>query len=246
MDDYAEEPPACCYPPPPDELALIAALDDEASHAVIAHLHACPHCAARAQQLRVINEILRRKLYRAFCVSTHDLLAYQHLLVGGARRAQIAAHLAECPHCAAELVLLSEAARAESGSGLLTHVRRIIAELLPPRAPQLLAPLYGSARSLGETQYAYRAEHVELTLRIGRAVGNPGMLVLSGVLAIDDPFQEDTLGGATASLLCGEQVIAAAPLDEIGSFVIHDLAPGSYALALRLAAYEVVVESLIL
>jgi hypothetical protein len=49
---------------------------------------------------------------------------------------------------------------------------------------------------------------------------------------------------ATASLLSENLVVNSAPLDDLGSFVIEDIAPGDYSLSLRLPDLEVVVEAL--
>jgi len=82
-----------------------------------------------------------------------------------------------------------------------------------------------------------------LTLDIQRITGRPGQLALVGML-----LNEEGLAGgmsqATASLLSENLVVNSAPLDDLGSFVIEDIAPGDYSLSLRLPDLEVVVEAL--
>lgn len=93
-------------------------------------------------------------------------------------------------------------------------------------------------------QYAYRAENLELTLRVARAVGRPGILAVSGHIALEDDTLEAMLDGATASLLADANVLAVAPLDELGGFFFEAVPPGDYQLSVRLGACEVVVEAL--
>jgi hypothetical protein len=80
-------------------------------------------------------------------------------------------------------------------------------------------------------------------LDVERAIGRPGRLVLLGLLLPDNTLA-DELNGATASLLCNDMIITSAQLDELGNFVLDDLAPGDYSLSLRLPDREVVVEAL--
>ena len=52
--------------------------------------------------------------------------------------------------------------------------------------------------------------------------------------------------GATARLSHNEILIRTAELDELGNFVLDDLAPGTYQLAVHLPDREVIVEALAL
>jgi anti-sigma factor RsiW len=83
---------------------LLAAIDGEADEVVLQHLHSCPCCAARAELLSRLTTQLRHRLLRALCPSTLALIDYHLRLLEPAQHARIAAHLAECPHCASDLV----------------------------------------------------------------------------------------------------------------------------------------------
>ena len=67
--------------------------------------------------------------------------------------------------------------------------------------------------------------------------------VIRGALEIDDELYS-VFSGATARLTHNETLIRTAELDELGNFVLDDLAPGTYQLALRLPDREVIVEAL--
>lgn len=242
MDRQYDGRNTCSRPPAVDDIDLVAAADGDARPDVLAHLTACDYCASRASEVARIQSALRSRLFRAFCITSDDLIAYYHELLSEPRHAAIAAHLAECPHCARELRLIERAARDTDEIEALAP-RRILARLLTPVGGAARA-LYGAPRAVASTQYAYRAENLELTLRVARSVGRPGRIVLAGTLETDDSGLGAALPGATAALLHGETLMALAPLDELGDFVFDDLTPGEYQLLLRLGDCEVVVETL--
>jgi hypothetical protein len=195
-----------------------------------------------------IQGVLRERLYRAFCPPTGDLVSYQHGLLPTARATALAAHLAECPHCAQEMRLIARAANDPPVMAMLAGgPRLIVAELQSQRQEASLVPLYGATRSFGGgAQYAYRAENLELTLHVARAAGQTDRLVMTGTLASEDETVAALLSAATASLLHNADVLAIVPLDELGGFLFDDLLPGEYSLSLRFDECEVLVESLAL
>jgi hypothetical protein len=244
MVDHREEPGICRRPPSLNDIDLIAAVDGEAEEEVLDHLRDCPHCAQRAQDIDELQQLLRQRLYRILCPSSDDLLAYRQGWLDERRRLDLRDHLRDCPHCGRELRLLDEAAGAPPWPPPINNLRRLIATVVPPQRQHLA--VYGGLRSGGHgAQYAYRAEHLELTLDVQRVAGRPERVVLVGML-----FDEDAPPGemqrATASLLEGDYVVSSAVLDELGNFVIDDIAPGDYSLSLRLPELEVVVEALTL
>ncbi|MFO7169757.1 MAG: zf-HC2 domain-containing protein [Chloroflexota bacterium] len=247
MDTHRPEQTQCSRPPALDDLDLIAAADGEARADVLSHLAVCEYCAKRAHSFAALQALLRRRLFRAFCPSTDDLVAHQYGLLPRERAASLRAHLAECPHCAGEMEMIASASRDVPPAPAPRRVakRRLIAELLSSWGPRELMPLYGAARSIAGAQYAYRADNLELTLHVAKAAGQPNRLVMSGTLAAEDDGLMQQFGEATATLIRGDDVLAEVPLDELGGFLFDDLLPGEYSLALRFNDTEVIVESLI-
>lgn len=113
LDEGATE--GCIDPPGVHGNAVIAAVDGEADEDTLAHLRACPHCAARVARVRSLQRRLRRRLYRLFCPSTDVLVDYCQGLLDPHQRALITHHLAICPYCAEEMALLD---RSDSGPEL--------------------------------------------------------------------------------------------------------------------------------
>lgn len=108
MEDQRGRHRPCSLPPALDDLDLIAAIDEEASDVVMEHLRRCSACAARAREFAELQQVLRARLYRAFCPSSDELAAFQQGLLEGGRRVRLGTHLATCPHCARELRLVAE------------------------------------------------------------------------------------------------------------------------------------------
>jgi len=82
---------------------LLAALDGEADASVLAHLEACPCCAARAALLMRFERRLRGCLTRVLCPPTLTLIDYSLRLLDPSQQTSVAAHLHSCRACADEL-----------------------------------------------------------------------------------------------------------------------------------------------
>ena len=110
--------------------------------------------------------------------------------------------------------------------------------------PSSARPLAGALRGPSHTsQYAYNAENLQLTIGVQRVANRADRRVVLGALELDSaPFEG--LGQTTAHLLHNDILIRTAELDELGNFLLDDLSPGIYRLALRLPDREVVVEAL--
>lgn len=115
-DESQEE--LCTASPALSSTALIAAADGEADEAILAHLRACPHCAARVAELRALQARLRRRLYRLHCPASDVLVDYCQGLLDPFQRAAVSHHVGTCPHCAAELCLLERGAPLADLSGM--------------------------------------------------------------------------------------------------------------------------------
>ena len=258
MVDHKQAAEECNWPVALDDLALIAAIDGEAGPDVIAHLRDCPYCTARARVFEEMQGLLRRQLFRMFCPTSDELAAYQQGKLTGGRHAFVTEHLKECPHCIREFKLVEQLsgealpARSPPEKDATSHhngalpraLRRISAELLDIRPAQPLGGAYGALRGPSQASlYAYQAENLQLTIGVQRVVSRADRRVVHGALELDDDLY-DAFSGATAYLLRNEILIRTAELDELGNFVLDDLAPGTYQLALRLPDREVIVEAL--
>jgi len=270
MEDWKQDVDGCYLPPALDDLALIAAIDGEANSEVMAHLRACGSCAARAQHFATLQGLLRERFFRMFCPPTDELIAFHDGMPPGEQRDGIATHIVDCPHCHRELHLLKQitseritgpsppffwrppTATAMRQSGTLAHqpavpqFRRVVAEAQQFQHPAALAAAYGTPRGLGRTdQYAYQAENLQITIDVHRLINRADRRVLTGTLFLDDDLPQGACQ-ARAYLAHNDQLIKTAELDELGNFMLEDLSPGNYRLALRLPDREVVIETICL
>jgi hypothetical protein len=268
MEDRKQDVDGCCQPPALDDLALIAAIDGEASPEVMAHLRTCVSCAARAQHFATLQGLLRERFFRMFCPTTDELIAFHNGMVVGEQQEAIAAHILDCPHCQRELHLLKQItseritgrsppffwktldATATPQSHIpahkpaLTQLRRVVAEELRFDLPRALAEAYGAPRGPGRTdQYAYQAENLQVTINVHRLVNRADRRVLTGTLYLDDDLPQGACQ-ASAYLAHNNQLIRTTDLDELGNFMLDDLSPGNYRLSLRLPDREVVIETI--
>jgi hypothetical protein len=259
MVDHKQAAEGCSWPVALDDLALIAAIDGEAGLDVMAHLRDCPYCSERAHVFADMQGLLRKQLFRMFCPTSEELAAYQQGLLNGDQRTQMTEHLRECPHCTREFNLLEQLSRENlparspppaNGTSDQAHhsarsgrLRQIAATLLTsPATP--LAGAYGALRGPSHAhQYAYHAENMQLTLGVQRVVSRVDRRVIRGALELEDKLYE-VFNGVIARLSRNETVICTAELDQLGNFVLDDLAPGTYQLALCLPDREVIVEAL--
>jgi len=83
---------------------LIACLDHECGSNLCEHLDQCLTCADCLEPYRSLQEDLRRALYRRDCPDSQTLNDYHFGFLPAVESGRVSAHLAECPHCAAELV----------------------------------------------------------------------------------------------------------------------------------------------
>jgi hypothetical protein len=267
MEDRKQAADACIQGHALDDLELIAAIDGEASSEVMAHLRACHACAERAQHFAGLQGLLRRRLFRMFCPSTDDLVAFHHGMPPGEQHTSIAAHVADCPHCYRELSVLKQIAadalagrappmlgfeHAHSHDGArelsveeaLAGPRQVIAA--PPHGRSPSRQQNGSSVAHGShevAQYAYQAENLQITIDVQPAFDRTDRRTLTGVLFVDNDLPP---GGCQASAHSARdnQLIQTAELDKLGYFVFPNMLPGVYRLFLRLPDREVVIEAI--
>ena len=268
MEDLKQDADGCYLPPALDDLAIIAAIDGEASSEVMTHLRTCVSCAARAQHFATLQGLLRERFFRMFCPTTDELIAFHNGMPAGEQDDTIAAHILDCPHCHRELHLLKQItservtgpsppflwkslnatiatqARTPAHKPAATQLRRVVAEAVPFEPATALTEIYGAPRSSGRTdQYAYQAENLQITIDIHRLVNRADRRTLIGTLFLDDDLPQGACQ-ASAYLAHNNELIRTAELDELGNFMLDDLSPGNYRLSLRLPDREVVIETI--
>jgi anti-sigma factor ChrR (cupin superfamily) len=223
----------CVSPPELDDTCIWSYLDGEADLSVQAHVEQCPRCRQRAEQLA----------------------ALQGRLMPAAQATAVTRHLAQCHHCTREIAQLqafltdlSPAQEPASEPGPLEQMRErvrvLIAQLSSAASPfgtierPGLAPALAGIRGQEQTACRYQAGGVEVVIGSQPDDERPGRRAILGLIT----GLEST--GVVANLWQGNQQIATAAVDELDTFYIPDVPPGSYELILTGPEVEILIQDL--
>ena len=224
---------------------LIAYGDGEATREIGERIASDPTLRAAADAYARDQRRLRDRLYRFACPSPLVLGEYDLGLLDPVERTRVAAHVGECPRCAAELRTLRDfLATADDAPpvGAIGRMRRIIAAVLPP--PPRTSP-YASLRGADDaTTRTYQAGDVTINLDLGTPVRR-GRTTLVGLLWRNDDDPE-TIAGSAVVLTDGMDAGQATVIDEVGNFTFDDITPGTYQLEITLGDDIITIEGLII
>ncbi len=190
---------------------------------------------ARLDELAHVQKRLSARLHRIECPQTAELGEYYLHNLSPSQRLLIAAHLRTCLRCREELEELQD--YLGSGSGLVEKLRMVLARRLSPGADLLAAGAPSGVRGDDAEIHQFEAEGVQITLQFETDPAQPGRRVAMGLIMGMEP-------AATRVLLWRENELAtSARVDELGNFVVDDLEPGEYELAIRGPQQELQIQS---
>jgi hypothetical protein len=152
-------------------------------------------------------------------------------------RVTVARHVLECPRCAEELQVLREFLAPQTADrGVLEHVARIFATMVPP-----LQPAGAFRGSVDSGDLTFRAGALGVQLKCIPAQ-RPGDATIMGLVWSDDDPGADLAGEAL--LLDTGGVEVRARIDHLGNFAFESVGEGTHQLELSVAEHVVVVEDL--
>ena len=243
---------------PNDEDLLGLALDEETLSAPAReHLEQCEICQQRLAMFKQVNSSIVSQLYRRLCPTGIQLSLYCANLLPVEERTSVAAHVLDCPLCAAEVAvtrrfmampLLEPTPDASPAAA----VRRIYATLFRQQA-QLVQRNGGSLPEKAWPRQ-YRAEAIDISLHLSRA--SNGEYMLLGILtSADNSESVDVFEGAKAELYAArkegdtgerkaEKAICRAVVDDLGNIVFSGVPIGEHILVLHLPEQEVIIEGI--
>jgi anti-sigma factor RsiW len=230
----------CISSPELNDGQLLAYLDDTADAAVARHLADCPACRERVRQLARLLGRITVSLYRLDCPASAELGEYQLGLLPRPQRAALAAHLAECPHCRAEVAqlqgYLADLARAEE-PGIVKRARVLVARLIGGTSTPgpALTPALAGLRG-GDAPLIYEAGDVQITLTVEASEQAPERRTLFGLLIGAE------LTGARAQLWQGAQLTDETTIDAAGNFVLANLDASGYELVISSRELEIHIQ----
>ena len=231
----------CNSPPALTDSQLQAHLDGEADASIAGHLARCEDCRRLADQLARAQSRISAHLYRFDCPSTLDLGEYADESLPAAQMKAIDLHVAECPHCAAELKHFQTAPpelAPATTPPFLERLKVLLAQLVEGESGGL-TPAFAGLRGQENGPTLYQAGDIQIAIEFQPVAGRPGWKTLLGLVTDTD------LEGLEAHLSQAEQVMATALIEAHGAFVLPDLAPGTYQLMLRGPEVEIHIQDLV-
>jgi len=245
----------CLHPKAPNEDDLLKfAFDDEAlSEEGREHVEQCATCQQRIRDYKRVNSFLLSHLYRRQCPDGTRLTLYCANDLPTDEQLVIAAHLKQCPLCAAEAADTRRFLAAMNPFPalqvpLVQAVHRIIASLVP-QSMQLVtrndAPQSGWPRK-------YSAGGADLLLDLSHASHDEHILL--GIVTSTENMQD--FEGAQVELYPEEQSHTnngsgrgtkpplSTLIDDLENFVVSNVPAGQYTLIVHLPGSDIVVESL--
>jgi hypothetical protein len=213
----------CISPPALEDRQLLAYLDGEASEEIASHIEACGDCRERAQALAQQQNALQAWLFRLSCPPSEELGDYQLGLLPSERRAFIAQHLHECPHCSREIALLRDFLR-EPESPFLSDawgpVKVLIARLSGGIDDAAGRSLPVALRGDDEGPITLEADGILIVLDLRPAIR--GGWTVQGQVASED---QDRWTGARVVLHQAGEIHLETVIDGLGAFQFVEVPP---------------------
>lgn len=223
----------CITSPALDNVEIARYVDGEADEAAVAHIKECPFCREKASRWTLLQNRLKKQLYRVSCPTPMELGDYHLGLLPAPQVLVVAQHLRECPLCRREVAELEEyLMEPVRQTKLLKSVKVRIARLLGGKETDQehgefsSAPAFAGLRGEGEEPFIYQAENIQIVIEVQEDLEQLGLKVLMGLVtgleSNEFIFQASQEG----------KIITTSSVDEIGNFVFSHVAPGKYELTL--------------
>jgi hypothetical protein len=248
---------------PTDEELLAFALDgDDLPEKARKHLEQCETCQKRLARYQQVNTFLVSHLYRSQCPTGTQLSYYCAHMLPEDESMRIAAHITECPLCAAEVAETRHFLQMQDSDLLplpsfspATSIRRIFATLVRQQ------PQFVTRGEASDTQpnaawpRHYKADSLDLSLHLSRA--SSGAYMLQGILTSTDAAENvDAFEGIPAYLHTAPGLFAnegdkdakvplrSTQVDDLGNIVFSNVPTGNYVMVVHLPGRELVIDGL--
>jgi hypothetical protein len=195
----------------------------------------------RLQEIRREEHLLRQTLFRADCPSTLTLGEWQFGMVAPEQTQRLQRHIADCPHCGAELAQIQSAMNAPVTE---TPARQPVLRRLIMKLESLLDDVAGTTAASpvalrGETWSGlYSSGDYMISLTKRRAATG---YLLQGSVIMPEPMAK---GQAQLTLKQNETVVVKSSLSSAATFTFDHIQPGRYELIVTTPSSELVVPEL--
>jgi len=212
----------CITSPALDDTQIISYVEGEADDAVLAHMRECAYCSERANHWTLLQNDLRKQLYRINCPTPMEIGDYHLGLLPAPQALIVAQHVRECPLCRREVAelenFLEELAPEVS---LLRAARVLIARLINGNGGES-APTFAALRGEAKGPITLEADGIVILLDIQPT--NEGSVNILGQVAADNQGQWT---GALVELRQENELQSSIEVDDLGAFQAEGIRPGS-------------------
>lgn len=216
----------CISSPALDDTQIMRYVDGEADDTVVAHIKECPYCAEKASQWTLLQNRLKKQLFRSACPTPMELGDYHLGLLPAPQALVIAQHLRECPLCRREVAELEEfLAESPPQTNFLESAKVIIARLLGEQAGE---PSFAALRGEAKGSMTFEADGIVIILDVQPS--NEGKVNILGQVAADD---QDPWTGAKVELEQADSSRLTASMDDLGAFHFEDVSPGVIQITIK-------------
>jgi hypothetical protein len=218
-----------------DDIQIVRYVEGEADEAILAHIRACAFCRERVNQWTLLQNDLRKQLYRASCPTSMELGDYHLGLLPASQELVIAQHVRECPLCRREVAelgdfleeLAPEVSLLGAAKVLIARLVRGPSEFAQPRESDLLSAGM-SLRGGAKGPITLEAEGVVIVLDLQQT--EEGTVDILGQVAAGD---QDQWTEALVEIRQDNELQFSATVDDLGAFRLTGIMPGSKELRIR-------------
>lgn len=216
----------CITSPALDDTKILSYVEGEADSATVAHIGACPFCSERANRWTLLQNNLRKQLYRVTCPTPIELGDYHLRLLPPPQMLVVAQHVRECPLCRREVAelenFLDDLAPEVS---LLGSAKVLIARLIRGQGEQGENGLTPSGVALrGDAKGPITLQTDGLVIVLDLQPSDGGMVNILGQVAADD---QDQWTEALVELRQENELQFSAMVNDLGAFRLEAIPPGS-------------------
>src|SRR5215211_6835954 len=137
----------CITSPALDDSQIVSYIEGEADESVVAHIKECPFCSEKANQWTLLQNSLRKQLYRVTCPTPMELGDYHLGFLPDPQKLVVAQHVRECLLCRREMAELADfLVDLAPEVSLLGAAKFLIARLLGGNSAPTFAALRGEVK----------------------------------------------------------------------------------------------------
>jgi hypothetical protein len=218
----------CITSPALEDTQIVSYMEGEADAVVVAHINECAFCRERAHRWTLLQNSLRKQLYRVTCPTPLELGDYHLGLLPASQKMVVAQHVRECPLCRRDVAELENFLEDLASEVSLQGAAGVLIARLIGGDTGESAPTFAALRGEAKGPIILEADGVVITLDVQAEVN--GQASILGQLAADD---QDQWTGAKVELQQADSSQLTVSMDDLGTFRFEEVRPGAIQIIIR-------------